>query len=257
MDEKHNELIVDQFTRQARPFAQKHEHKRQDMMQLLLDAMALNRQDQVLDVACGPGLTACSFAPRVSHVTGIDLTPAMLDQARATADSRNVQNVTWRHGDVEHLPFADKSFSVVFSRFAFHHFRRPTDVLAGMARVCAAGGKVVIHDVYTTSAAQQQAYDRIEKLRDPSHTCALQLSEFREMFEDAGLSLVSETPFRLEMEFNALLATSFPNPGEGEKALELMIEDIGKNTAGFLPRLDGREVWFTFPTMIFVGQKSS
>ena len=36
-------------------------------------------EDDVLDVACGPGLVACALAARAKHVTGIDLTPAMID----------------------------------------------------------------------------------------------------------------------------------------------------------------------------------
>ena len=39
-------------------------------------------KDDVLDVACGPGLVACALAPAARHVTGIDITPAMIEQAR-------------------------------------------------------------------------------------------------------------------------------------------------------------------------------
>ncbi len=46
--------------------------------QLMLEAANVTAQDTVLDVACGPGLVSCAFAAKAEHVTGIDITPAMI-----------------------------------------------------------------------------------------------------------------------------------------------------------------------------------
>jgi SAM-dependent methyltransferase len=251
----HHRLIREQFTRQAAPFAAKPEHSEARADAVVLEAAAFTTADRVLDVACGPGLLAAVIAPRVRHVTGIDLTPAMIEEARRRAGSQRVHNVAWQVGDAAALPFHDGAFTAVITRYSFHHMPDPLAVLREMARVCEPGGKVIVVDVFTTSAAQQAAYDRIERLRDPSHASALQNGRFRELFPAAGLTLIHESGYRLEMELGALLASSFPNPGDDEKVRQLMAADIGRNETGFEPRRVGDEIRFSFPVIVLVGRR--
>jgi ubiquinone/menaquinone biosynthesis C-methylase UbiE len=82
----------------------------------LVQACGTTPADDVLDVACGPGLVVRAFAEVVRHVTGIDLTPAMIERARE--HTRDLAHVTLREGDVTALPFPDASFSLVVSRAA-------------------------------------------------------------------------------------------------------------------------------------------
>src|SRR6185369_10253048 len=138
----HHDLIRDQFTKQAIPFATAPGIKDEEALKLVVDFTGAGPDDTVLDVACGGGLVVCAFASVVRHATGIDLTPAMIERARALQQEKGLTNVTWRLGDVLPLPFADGSFSIVTSRFAFHHFLDPGAVLAEMKRVCAPGGRV-------------------------------------------------------------------------------------------------------------------
>ena len=79
---KHSELILDQFTRQAVPFATAPSIKDEAALKLIVEFGGAGPSDTVLDVACGPGLVVCAFARVVRHATGIDITPAMLDRAR-------------------------------------------------------------------------------------------------------------------------------------------------------------------------------
>ena len=79
MSHHHHQQIINQFTQQAIPFAQLPGHL--DSIDLLLELTNPTRQDSVLDLACGPGLVACAFARHAGQVTGIDITPAMLEQA--------------------------------------------------------------------------------------------------------------------------------------------------------------------------------
>src|SRR5262245_12947351 len=131
----HREQILDQFTRQAVPFSTAAGVKDEQALRLVIEFSAAGPDDTVLDVACGPGILACAFARVVRHVTGIDLTPAMLDRARALAAEKGLSNITWQHGDVLPLPYPDGSFTIVTARFAFHHFLDPGAVLAEMRRV--------------------------------------------------------------------------------------------------------------------------
>src|SRR5690242_10573571 len=80
-DDDQRRLVLDQFTRQAEPFARLPAHSTEESVRLVREAAGIDPADTILDVACGPGLLACAFARSARHVTGIDLTPAMIDQA--------------------------------------------------------------------------------------------------------------------------------------------------------------------------------
>ncbi|ODU01359.1 MAG: methyltransferase type 11, partial [Planctomycetes bacterium SCN 63-9] len=211
--EAQRQRILDQFTRQARPFREMGAHSEEASMRLVLEASGVGANDTVLDVACGPGLTACAFARMAHHVTGIDLTPAMIEQARLQQQSQGLENLAWEVGDSTALPFPDNAFSIVFSRYAFHHLLEPSAALAEMVRVCKPGGRVVVVDVYTTTPEQARAYNAAEKLRDPSHTRALDLAELLGMMrDDARLGDLSTEFYGLDVDFETLLASSFPDP---------------------------------------------
>lgn len=69
----HNRIIIEQFSRQAITFAKLPGHSQS--IQMLIELSGVSATDDVLDVACGPGLVACEFAQHARHVTGIDITP--------------------------------------------------------------------------------------------------------------------------------------------------------------------------------------
>src|SRR3569832_736705 len=102
-------IVVNQFTRQAAPFASSAAMRDAEALRLLVEFSATAPSDTVLDVACGPGLVVAAFAPAVRHVTGIDLTPAMIGKAREHAAALGLTNVDWHVGNVLPLPFADHS----------------------------------------------------------------------------------------------------------------------------------------------------
>jgi ubiquinone/menaquinone biosynthesis C-methylase UbiE len=79
-EQEHKAEIVDQFSRQAIPFTQVQGHL--DAMEILPQFSGVGPEDRVLDVACGPGLVACAFARHAMEVTGMDITPAMIEQAK-------------------------------------------------------------------------------------------------------------------------------------------------------------------------------
>src|SRR2546423_432184 len=82
---EHQHEILDQFTRQATPFATAPGIRDEAALRLIVECSGAGPEDTVLDVACGPGLVVAAFARVVRHATGIDITPAMLERARAHA----------------------------------------------------------------------------------------------------------------------------------------------------------------------------
>src|SRR6185369_3226815 len=203
---EHQNEILDQFTRQATPFATAPGIRDEAALRLIVECSGAGPEDTVLDVACGPGLVVCAFAAVVRHATGIDITPAMLDRARALAAERGLANVTWNHGDVLPLPYADGAFSIVSSRFAFHHFLDPAAVLAEMRRVCRPGGTVVLTDLLASpDPAKAEAFHRMEMLRDPSHVRALTGAAIEDLIRADGLQLRRTESYRLKVEVEGML----------------------------------------------------
>ncbi len=96
---------------------------------------------RVLDVGCGTGVVALTAARTGATVTGADLTPALLEVARANAAVAHV-NAEFLEADVEALPFADQSFDVVLSQFGHMFGPRPDVTLAQMLRVLKPGGVI-------------------------------------------------------------------------------------------------------------------
>ena len=121
-------IVVDQFTRQAEQFREFAEMPGQPR-DMVLAATEVDAGDTVLDVACGPGVTTCDLAEVTGRAVGIDVTPAMIEQAKELQRKKNLNNVTWHVGSVPPLPFDDQAFSVVFTRYSFHHFPDPFAVL--------------------------------------------------------------------------------------------------------------------------------
>ena len=73
-------------------------HSNDEANRLLIDMARVGPEDAVLDVACGPGLVACPLAEVARHVTGIDLTPAMIEQAQARQRASGLTNLNWLVG---------------------------------------------------------------------------------------------------------------------------------------------------------------
>ena len=108
----------------------------------LVRAADVEAGDRVLDVACGTGNVAITAARRGASVTGLDITPSMLEAARENAALAGVGDVEWREGDAVALPFDDDAFDVTLSCVG-HMFAEPPDAAAReLLRVTRPGGRV-------------------------------------------------------------------------------------------------------------------
>lgn len=97
---------------------------------------------KVLDVATGTGVVAVTAARAGADVTGLDLTPKLLEQAQQNAVVAELKNVAWLEGDAENLPFPNSSFDVVMSQFGHIFAPRPEIALKEMLRVLKPGGRL-------------------------------------------------------------------------------------------------------------------
>ncbi len=247
----HHTLIVDQFTRQAVPFSTASPITDENALRMIVDAGRPQPTDTVLDVACGGGIVVCAFAPHVQHATGIDMTPAMLERAGRLAGDRNISNVTFDQGDAQALPYPDATFNIVVTRFSFHHFLDPLAVLREMRRVAAPGGRIVVADMYASEDNTKAAeWNRLEKLRDPSHVRCLSLTELRGLFTAAALSEPEASFYELDDDVNNLLARSFPNPGDDAKIIAIFATSATDDRLGIPVRRDGTRLRYAYPVAI-------
>jgi SAM-dependent methyltransferase len=92
-----------------------------------------------LDVATGTGAVAIRAARAGAEVVGVDITPALLEQARADAEGLPIR---WDEGDAQDLPYEDASFDVVASCFGAIFAPDDEAVARELARVCRPGGRL-------------------------------------------------------------------------------------------------------------------
>ena len=177
------------FTRSASEYAASRVTARREQIEALMALASPAAHDRVLDVACGPGALLATLAPRVRRTVGLDLTPAMLQLARAAAPK------AWCvRGAAERLPFDDGAFSLVVCTWAFHHFASPPRVLREMTRVCAPGGRVVVGDlVGSEDDAARARQNAVERLRDPAHVELDSGSGLARLLGAAGLAVGGTT----------------------------------------------------------------
>jgi len=250
--QSHNESIIAQFNLQAIPYTEVPAHK--DGLGIMIAMAEINENDTVLDVACGTGIVSCEFAKYAKLVTGIDITEGMLAQAKKLEEKNKLRNTEWVLGDVNQMPFEDNRFSVVVSRFSFHHFVDTEQVLEEMIRVCKPQGKIMLVDV-AIPKEKQAAYDRMEKLRDPSHTGALSPKEFEELFKTKQLNNCRQSSYTMEIDLEAQLKASFPKQGDKEKLQMMIQEDVGKDHLGVNVKKEGGRYILSYPIHIYIGTK--
>jgi len=255
-DSSHRDLILDQFTRQATPFSTAKTIASEEALRLLVDACGAGPDDTVLDVACGGGLVVCAFAQVVRRAEGIDITPAMLDRARALAAEKSLTNATFRQGEAMPLPYPDGAFSLVTSRFTFHHFQDPLGVLREMRRVCTPGGRVAVVDTDASAdPVKAAAFNQMEILRDPSHVRAMPAAELIELFKSAGLPQPRHSSYELRDELENLLKRSFPNPGDDEKIRSLFRASATDDRLGIPIRQEGATIHYAYPVAVLVADR--
>jgi SAM-dependent methyltransferase len=108
-------------------------------IQPLLDAADVGAGSNLLDIATGPGSVAAKAKSLGAACIGVDLSPGMIALARASHP-----DIDFRLAEVEHLPFADRSFDAVVCNFGLGHFPWPEAAVAECLRTLKAGGRIAL-----------------------------------------------------------------------------------------------------------------
>ena len=119
---------------------------------------------QVLDLACGPGFTACELAKFVGedgHVTGVDLNEELIAVAHQAKASEEVENVAFSSGNVYELTLPENNYDFVYARFVFQHLEKPELALSNVWNVLKPGGVLCVLDVddnWTSFSPESDAF---------------------------------------------------------------------------------------------------
>ena len=101
----------------------------------------INKNQKILDVACGTGVVALTAARSGANVFGSDLTPELLERAEENNKLFKL-SVKFTEADVEKLPYDDAFFDVVLSQFGHMFAPNPEKALSEMLRVLKPGGTI-------------------------------------------------------------------------------------------------------------------
>ena len=183
-------LSQQRYTRFAEGYVTSATHAKGQELDRLIEIAQPQLEWVALDVATGGGHTALKFAPHVAWVTATDITPRMLEKAKAFVESQGAVNVSFEAADAEDLPYDEQSFDLVTCRIAPHHFPDPSRFVLESARVLKPQGLLLVQDHALPEDAEAAGYiNDFERLRDPSHYRACRESEWMTLFEAAGLAV--------------------------------------------------------------------
>jgi SAM-dependent methyltransferase len=232
--------VVRRFEQEAGAFKESPVHRDPARLQRLLTCASPREGERALDVACGPGIVLKALAGSGALAVGIDVTPAMLREARDSGGALVA-------GDAATLPFADGVFDLVVSRNATHHIPRPGPVFAECARVLRPGGRFVHEDMAAAEDLRERDFqESIERLRDPAHARTLPPTETRELVAAAGLRLEREETFFLSLDFEEWVDR--PRPAAG--ARELMERRQQAAPGGLRSWMEAGRLWFERPSLL-------
>lgn len=184
----------------------------------IMDKAGVQSGDTLLDVACGTGNLAIPAAERGAIVTGIDITPKLVEICRAEAEAAGL-SIDIREGDAEALEFPDDSFDKVISVFGMMFAPQHELAASEMVRVCKPGGVVAI-TTWTLEGMNGQMFGVIGKHMPPPPE-GMQTpvqwgteDHVREMFDDS----IDWSFSREEVHFHA---------DDAEEWFEFMEEKLG------------------------------
>ena len=123
----------------------------------LLDRLPA-RRERALDIGCGTGTMARALARRVNHVDAIDLSPAMLEEARRR--SASADRVAYRLADVTAMEWPTESYDVIISVATLHHI--PFEAtLVKMRNALRPGGRLMVLDLFESKGLRDFLVDAV------------------------------------------------------------------------------------------------
>ena len=161
--EQYKELSVSEFTKTAERYESNHagiyEMCKKDYPDIL-EELEKEEFSSLLDAGCGPAPMISLLAEKypTRHYTGLDLTPAMIEQAK----KKNIPNADFVVGDCENFPFEKNTFDAIICSNSFHHYPNPQAFFNSVKRCLCSGGRLILRDVTSDNKLLLWFMDNIE-----------------------------------------------------------------------------------------------
>ncbi len=250
--------VQDQFNQNVHHYLHGSPMDDHELLSLIVRLAEPKDDYHLLDVACGAGFLAAEFARVVSSVTGVDLSEAMLAEARNNAHQLGFGNISFELADVEALPYADETFDIVSCKLALHYFPNPSRAIGEMVRVARKGGRVVLVDRVSSENRHTQAYHNvIEKLRTPAKVKVYSPSEIVVLMEQQGLVVEQVQTYEQLQDVDDWLQTTGAPEACRQEARELMLRSQNEDVAVLNLRFEEGRLVMTHDTVIVVAKKAA
>lgn len=163
---------------------------------------SLQEGQTVLDLGSGAGLDCFLAVKKVGqtgHVIGVDMTPEMLERARASAKRLSLSNVEFRQGYIEDLPVESNSVDVVISNCVINLSPDKFKVFAEAFRVLKPGGKLAISDIVTDGPLPEAVKQSLSAWAE-CVAGAVEAKDYIDMMKMAGFTNISVVPVFFDKE---------------------------------------------------------
>jgi len=186
---------------------------------------SLKESERVLDLGSGAGFDCFLASKKVGasgKVIGVDMTPEMLDKARANAKKGKYTNVEFRLGEIENLPVADNSVDVIISNCVINLSTDKKRVFEEAFRVLASGGRLMVSDIVLLKPLPKVIQDSVEAYAGCIAGAEIK-EKYLELMRNAGFK---EVKVQQEKIYPIDYIVSEPETKNAIKTLGLTIDDI-------------------------------
>lgn len=224
------------FGKYAKQYANSDSHAKGVDLEILINLLNVDGSKTALDLATGTGFTAVALASKAKHVTGLDKTEEMLEEAKKYAAADGIGNISFMVADVEELPFGGGTTDIVTCRRAAHHFPDKTKFLAEAMRVLKPGGLLGISDMASPENDTSDGFNTLERIRDPSHAGAKSVSSWKKLLAESGFEALEVVEWDDRVPFDKWLYPVPIDSEEGKECFRFLIESTPefKKLIGFM-----------------------
>lgn len=199
-------------------------------LEVLMSLVQKGRYRNILDIGTGTGYLAFPLAevfPQ-ARVVGIDITETVLAQNAEQARERGLKNLCFQVFDGLQYPFPEKSFDLIVSRYAFHHFPDVEGAVRQMNKLLTKGGRVLISDPMRNALDNKRIIDDFMSVKKDGHIQFYSQKELEALFEANGFGKETQVITKMKFPFarREEYLRVFESTTQKDKALyDIILED--------------------------------
>jgi ubiquinone/menaquinone biosynthesis C-methylase UbiE len=252
-----NQIVKDQFNKQAQNFNHWDITQNEKIHQSLFIFCGLQPGDVLLDAACGTGAFAIFAAKKIKTVKGVDISENMIEIARQQAKKSGLKNIEFTCHDVENIPCGNETFPVVLSKSALHHMKNYETVFKEMIRCCQKGGRICIEDIIVYDDKKlDDFFEALEVEVDRSHNHSLSKHTIFNLYKQHYIKVLRLFESTVELDVDDYVNHAVQSKNSKQKINQLLQAGlIDKNISPYFIKKEKRLYWKR-KVFTIIGQKA-